>query len=88
MSASMSSSTIGSLASDQTANAAANSVTNLVRALSSERTQVHSGGPTIADLVREEIRPLLKDWLDNNLPPLVERLVRAEIERVISRAAI
>jgi cell pole-organizing protein PopZ len=88
MSASMSSPTIGGIASDQTANAAAGSVTNLVRALSSERTQVHSGGPTIADLVREEIRPLLKDWLDSNLPPLVERLVRAEIERVISRAAI
>jgi cell pole-organizing protein PopZ len=25
---------------------------------------------------------MLKSWLDNNLPPLVERLVRAEIERV------
>ena len=89
MSASMTSNASnGSLASDQTANAAASSVSNLVRALTSDRTQVHSGGPTIADLVREEIRPLLKEWLDSNLPPLVERLVRAEIERVISRAAI
>ncbi len=44
--------------------------------------QVHRGGPTIEDLVREEVRPLLKDWLDNHLPPLVERLVRQEIERV------
>jgi hypothetical protein len=76
------------LASPETANAAAGSVTNLVRALTSDRTQVYSGGPTIADLVREEMRPLLKDWLDANLPPLVERLVRAEIERVISRASI
>jgi cell pole-organizing protein PopZ len=64
-------------------------VTNLVRALGSDRgAQVHSGGPTIADLVREEIRPMLKEWLDSNLPPLVERLVRAEIERVISRASV
>jgi len=75
------------IASPEAAAAAAGSVTNLVRALTSDRsTQVFSGGPTIADLVREEMRPMLKSWLDNNLPPLVERLVRAEIERVISRA--
>ena len=47
---------------------------------------MHRGGPTIEDLVREEIRPLLKEWLDAHLPPLVERLVRAEIERVVGRA--
>jgi cell pole-organizing protein PopZ len=77
------------LVSVETTTAAAGSVTNLVRALTSDRsTQVFSNGPTIADLVREEIRPMLKDWLDNNLPPLVERLVRAEIERVISRAGV
>jgi uncharacterized protein len=40
---------------------------------------------TLEDLVREMLRPLLKSWLDDNLPGLVERLVRAEIERV-SRA--
>ncbi len=83
------SASIAGLASVETANAAAGSVTNLVRALTSDRgTQVFSGGPTIADLVREEMRPMLKAWLDNNLPPLVERLVRAEIERVISRASV
>jgi cell pole-organizing protein PopZ len=49
-------------------------------------TQVRSGGPTIEDIVREEIRPLLKEWLNANLPLLVERLVRAEIERVVGRA--
>ena len=37
---------------------------------------------TLEDLVREMLRPMLKIWLDDNLPPLVERLVRAEIERV------
>jgi hypothetical protein len=58
-----------------------------MRTLAAERaSQVHRGGPTIEDLVREEIRPILKDWLDNHLPPLVERLVRAEIERVVGRA--
>jgi len=37
---------------------------------------------TLEDLVREMLRPLLKSWLDDNLPAMVERLVRAEIERV------
>jgi cell pole-organizing protein PopZ len=37
---------------------------------------------TLEDLVREMMRPLLKAWLDDNLPSLVERMVRAEIERV------
>jgi len=34
------------------------------------------------ELVREMLRPMLKQWLDENLPPIVERLVRAEIQRV------
>jgi cell pole-organizing protein PopZ len=37
---------------------------------------------TLEDLVKEMLQPLLKTWLDDNLPGLVERLVRAEIERV------
>ena len=37
---------------------------------------------TLEDLVREMLRPMLKTWLDDNLPGMVERLVRAEIERV------
>jgi len=37
---------------------------------------------TLEDLVREMLRPMLKAWLDDNLPGMVERLVRAEIERV------
>ena len=36
----------------------------------------------IEDLTREMLRPMLKSWLDDNLPVMVERLVRAEIERV------
>ena len=37
---------------------------------------------TLEDLVREMLRPMLRTWLDDNLPGMVERLVRAEIERV------
>jgi uncharacterized protein len=37
---------------------------------------------SLEDLVRELLRPLLKAWLDENLPGMVERMVRSEIERV------
>jgi len=37
---------------------------------------------TLDDLVEDLLRPMLRSWLDINLPPLVERLVREEIERV------
>lgn len=37
---------------------------------------------TLEDLVKDMMRPMLKHWLDDNLPVLVERLVREEIERV------
>ncbi|WOJ88186.1 DUF2497 domain-containing protein [Methylocapsa polymorpha] len=36
----------------------------------------------IAALTHEMLRPMLKAWLDDNLPALVERLVQAEIERL------
>jgi uncharacterized protein len=76
-----------SLLGPEASAAAASSVGSLLRTLVTERQHVpvYRGGPTIEDLVREEIRPLLKLWLDTNLPPLVERLVRAEIERVVGR---
>ncbi|MCS0495898.1 DUF2497 domain-containing protein [Ancylobacter sp. MQZ15Z-1] len=43
---------------------------------------VASNSRTVDDLVAEAVRPMLKEWLDEHLPELVERLVRAEIERV------
>ncbi|MBX9757566.1 MAG: DUF2497 domain-containing protein [Beijerinckiaceae bacterium] len=36
----------------------------------------------VEDAVRDMLRPMLKQWLDDNLPTIVERLVRTEIERV------
>ncbi|AXK79824.1 DUF2497 domain-containing protein [Pseudolabrys taiwanensis] len=45
-------------------------------------TVLGSNARTLEDLVKEMLRPLLKSWLDDNLPGLVERIVRAEIERV------
>ncbi|MEQ4596384.1 MAG: DUF2497 domain-containing protein, partial [Methylobacteriaceae bacterium] len=45
-------------------------------------TVLSSQARTLEDLVQDMLRPMLKGWLDENLPSMVERLVRAEIERV------
>lgn len=45
-------------------------------------TVLSNNARTIEDLVKEMLRPMLKSWLDDNLPGLVERIVKAEIERV------
>jgi uncharacterized protein len=49
-------------------------------------TVLSNNARTLEDLVKEMLRPMLKSWLDDNLPGLVERIVKAEIERV-SRGA-
>jgi cell pole-organizing protein PopZ len=43
-------------------------------------------GRTLEDLVRELLRPMLKDWLDAQLPKIVERLVQEEIQRMSREA--
>jgi len=45
-------------------------------------TVIGQNARTLEDLVKEMLRPMLKSWLDDNLPSLVDRIVRAEIERV------
>jgi cell pole-organizing protein PopZ len=69
--------------------AAQHSIGALVRSIGMERAvAVSRGGITIEEIVREEIRPMLKSWLDSHLPVLVERIVRAEIERVVERTQL
>jgi cell pole-organizing protein PopZ len=46
---------------------------------------VDAGGKTLEELVKETLRPMLKEWLDKNLPPLVERTVEREIARLTRR---
>ena len=48
---------------------------------------VRSGETSLEGLVREMLRPMLADWLDKNLPPLVARLVTAEIARIVGKKA-
>lgn len=46
---------------------------------------VRSGETSLEGLVRELLRPALTDWLDRNLPALVERMVAAEIARIVGK---
>lgn len=46
---------------------------------------VRSGETSLEGLVREMLRPALAEWLDKNLPPLVEKLVAAEIARIVGK---
>jgi uncharacterized protein len=69
------------LVSPQTSYAAQNSFQQLADSIMSRA----SGDRGIEDMTRDLLRGMLKNWLDDNLPDLVERLVREEIERVARR---
>jgi cell pole-organizing protein PopZ len=45
-----------------------------------------NGGITLEDMVRELLRPILKEWLDENLPYMIERIIKKEIEKMVNRA--
>lgn len=53
--------------------------------LASKAAIERMSGITIEDVVRDELRPMLREWLDRHLPPLIERLVQDELERVSKR---
>lgn len=46
---------------------------------------VRSGETSLEGLTRELLRPMLAEWLDRNLPEMVERLVKAEIARIAGK---
>ncbi|VWX53706.1 DUF2497 domain-containing protein [Novosphingobium sp. 9U] len=48
---------------------------------------VRSGETSLEGLVRELLRPALTEWLDKNLPGIVERMVAAEIARIVGKKA-
>ena len=45
-----------------------------------------SGLVTIEDIVREEMRPILRTWVDDHLPKMLERLLQEELEKIAKRA--
>lgn len=78
------------LVSPATEAATAAAIAALAAALKDESRSVGDirlgEGRTVEDLVGEIVRPLVREWLDRNLPSLVERLVEKEIQRLAGRA--
>jgi cell pole-organizing protein PopZ len=83
------------LLAENTAAAAASAVGSLVRALAGEQQPsgtapathaLRAGGPPVDQIVRDLLRPQVKGWMDQLLPDLVERLVRAEVRRIVGNA--
>lgn len=57
----------------------------LARLTGQTRLRRQADAATVEGLVQELLKPMLKEWLDENLPKMVERLVREEIERLTKR---
>lgn len=75
------------LLSENAASSAAASFAGLLGSVGGMRSMhLGDGAKTLEDVVKELLRPMLKDWLDRNLPPLVERLVAREIAKIAGRA--
>jgi len=73
------------LVSDEVEQVSAETISGLTAALAAS-ARVGDGNKTLEQLVKELLRPILKDWLDTNLPGMVERIVREEVERIADRA--
>ena len=75
------------LVSTATYRASTDVLGDLARAILGQRElQVGGSDITLEGMVREMMRPLLKEWLDQNLPYLIERLVKKEIDLMINQA--
>jgi hypothetical protein len=68
------------LISPPTADLAASAFNQLSRTVS-----LGAADQTLEQVVRDLLRPLLKDWLDTNLPSIVEGAVQAEVQRIARR---
>lgn len=70
-----------------TAETSVDVLTQLAKAILDRRDiAVGSRDVTLEGMVREILRPLLREWLDRNLPYLIERLVKKEIDLMVNRA--
>jgi cell pole-organizing protein PopZ len=75
------------LVSQQAAENSTDVLSQLARAILDRRDiAVATRDVTLESMVREMLRPLLREWLDRNLPYLIERLVKKEINLMINRA--
>ena len=68
-------------------NASTDPLQELAKALLNRRDiAIGDRDMTLEGLIREILRPLLREWLDENLPYLIERLVKKEIDHMVNRA--
>ena len=75
------------LVSNAAAQASGASISQLANAVARESAvRLGNHGLTLEELVREICTPILKQWLDSNLPYMVERIVKQEIERIVTRS--
>jgi uncharacterized protein len=72
------------LISDQTRDSAAAALGSLARASERDPLEAVPRGRAIEELVMEQLKPMLSDWLDQHLPSIVERIVEREV-RYLSR---
>jgi cell pole-organizing protein PopZ len=78
---------MASILAPQVQEASTTALAELARAVSRDRgVGIGRTGVTLEDLTREMLNPLIKDWLDKNLPFMIERLVKKEIEMMVNRA--
>jgi cell pole-organizing protein PopZ len=80
------------LVSDMTAQTATSALETLAHKVEVERrvaptsyTPIGNGSRTLEEMVLELLKPMLKGWLDENLTPIVERIVQKEVERIARR---
>ena len=66
------------LVSDEVEEVSAASMSGLTAALAANAA-IGDGNQTLEHLVKDVLRPILKEWLDENLPDIVDRLVHAEV---------
>lgn len=77
----------GKVVSQRAAEDSTDVLSQLARAILDRRdVSVSAREVTLESMVREMLRPLLREWLDRNLPYLIERLVRKEIDLMVNRA--
>jgi cell pole-organizing protein PopZ len=83
--------TRGELLSATAASAASGAFAKLSQAFQrtpAEESVADDSGRTVEQFIEDMIRPLLRDWLDENLPTIVDRLVEKEIQKIARRAEL
>jgi len=72
------------LASDDTVSASNAAFAALSSIADGSAGDLREASPALEGMVREMLRPMLREWIDTNLPDMVEKLVAQEIARIVA----